>query len=834
MKGTVLQSIEELASCLVFFFRETKRKRQIRADILLLDWGIGFITVISIFSELTNLTGHILQAIIGIATLIDGMLFTISMFPEIFAMCFKVKKGGTLVEIEEGLILYAILKSSILCPLLFMQNISLDQQLIVYIKLLSSFHLVLVTKPINSIELIIEIFKGKVKHLIPLVVSLLIIVCVYLARIHFCLGIERNEDLKVKYLIALSVSLLVIFGNMSWVKFVEGIQSKKDESNDSKEWLKNLNHLHLPVIALKQDYSILYSNRTAKDYFSPLNEKRIKTFCSQLVDIESLDETRHKLSLADHLEHLFTTLSDISSYTASSTGSRQYLFSKKRYIVQKTDPLNFSITDKPIEETIFQIDIFEVGRKEQAEEYLILLINDNISTKDSKELQNLNRSAIEFVVNEVMRQTIDIDKILGVNEDLDCKLLLTSLKRINNSIAVLMDLSKPEGETICREVKVELFLEEIKELFEPIVKYFGGRFVCTYTSKLTSWNIDYNKVKGLLVNLLNIGLLHVMNSNADKDITISIQVIDKKLSVNIAYQKATLPSDIALQEKSLQSLCDDILFRMNGAIKHAQTRIDNMKIILELPLLNVTQPPRLSSIEESHDLSSIAEVSENSGYSARGDLSFGKKGRFTITSKKSIRDSENDLHINVASKFLCESQSPLVQPIETEGCAEIPSEFPEGITNLALLDNYIKIYQRPFNKCEESKVWDVLKKTAGVIIAENVIAEQLSLTLEKQGLHEIIILKEEKFKIKKNIKIVLIYIEICKIPLKEIMIKIVNIIQIHVGTTMIIEIRCGECKGCNTMNKEFITRNIAQVTYYNIESVPLLPTLLANPFFHNC
>eukprot|EP00826_Nyctotherus_ovalis_P004355 TRINITY_DN10939_c0_g1_i2.p1 TRINITY_DN10939_c0_g1~~TRINITY_DN10939_c0_g1_i2.p1 ORF type:complete len:309 (-),score=70.44 TRINITY_DN10939_c0_g1_i2:16-942(-) len=287
-------------------------------------------------------------------------------------MCFKIKRNtSSLAKTEEGLMLYVILKSSIFSPIIFFQPISVDQQLIVYIKLLSSFHLVLVMKPLNLIESMAEIFKGKLKYLAPLLVSFAIVVCTYLTRLHFFSQNTANEDLKVKYMIILSISLLVIFGSLSWMKSIEGIQPKKEE--DPKDWLKNLNHYRLPVIALKHDYSILYANRTAKDYFAPLDKERVKTFCHQLVEFEHLDESKQKLSLANNLDYLFTLLSDISSYTASDSGSRQYVSSKKRYIMSKANP--FTLAGKSAEETLFQIDIFEAERKEHTEEYLILTLS---------------------------------------------------------------------------------------------------------------------------------------------------------------------------------------------------------------------------------------------------------------------------------------------------------------------------------------------------------------------------------------------------------------------------------------------------------------------------
>eukprot|EP00826_Nyctotherus_ovalis_P004356 TRINITY_DN10939_c0_g1_i4.p1 TRINITY_DN10939_c0_g1~~TRINITY_DN10939_c0_g1_i4.p1 ORF type:complete len:423 (-),score=113.25 TRINITY_DN10939_c0_g1_i4:53-1321(-) len=408
-------------------------------------------------------------------------------------MCFKIKRNtSSLAKTEEGLMLYVILKSSIFSPIIFFQPISVDQQLIVYIKLLSSFHLVLVMKPLNLIESMAEIFKGKLKYLAPLLVSFAIVVCTYLTRLHFFSQNTANEDLKVKYMIILSISLLVIFGSLSWMKSIEGIQPKKEE--DPKDWLKNLNHYRLPVIALKHDYSILYANRTAKDYFAPLDKERVKTFCHQLVEFEHLDESKQKLSLANNLDYLFTLLSDISSYTASDSGSRQYVSSKKRYIMSKANP--FTLAGKSAEETLFQIDIFEAERKEHTEEYLILIVSENVDAKDYKEQQSLSRlaeSKVEFMAGEVARQAEEIGKILeGENPgEGDSKLVATSLKRLCCSVAVCVDLVKPEGDTVYRDVKAEHFLEEIKELFEPSIRYMGGRLLCTYLSRTSSWNIDY-------------------------------------------------------------------------------------------------------------------------------------------------------------------------------------------------------------------------------------------------------------------------------------------------------------------------------------------------------
>ena len=340
MNKLLLRKVGAMLSCLVLFFRSSKRKQQIICDVLLLDWGISFIEFISVFGEFKSLFAHIIQATIMLIISIDMILFLISIFPEIFGIYFRLRRGDLIIPlpaIEESLLLYVTIKSSIVTPILFTYANSLDQQLLSYIKLLSSFHLILVMQPSNSLESMIDSLKGKFVYIIPLSISLIVIICIHLIEINFVTNFKEisYKDLKIKYLELVSVSLLLIFGSLSWMKIIEAYDTKKN-FDSSKNWLHNLNHFHLSVIGIRQDFSIMYANKTAKDYFAPLTKEHFKNFCNQLTETDVNDELQQKVTLTNHLEYLFTLLESISNSKITDKPERQHickLIIKVSYIV---------------------------------------------------------------------------------------------------------------------------------------------------------------------------------------------------------------------------------------------------------------------------------------------------------------------------------------------------------------------------------------------------------------------------------------------------------------------------------------------------------------------
>ena len=400
------------------------------------------------------------------------------------------------------------------------------------------------------------------------------------------------------------------------------------------------------------------------------------------------------------------------------------------------------------------------------DDYLVIIINENVNANDYKDLMKVNKRLqyiADHIIDDMRYYSLEFTKI---SEDKEIQgdntnLFTSNMNRMKISLDAWDELLNPSEVIIQeKESKADNLFGELKQLFEPPINYLGGKLVCSYENKLPSWNINYSKFKGVLVYSLNIGLMHLSCNTKEKNVDLLLQVFDKKFIVTITYKNSALPDNLKKFEKTSMFACNEMLPFLNGIIKYVQCKDDYSKLILEISLIPMNPTAKFSSIEESQDLGSIVDINENNGFSSRGDLSFGKRRRFTITSKKSLKSFGRDLPRHSVFKASNEQSFGNIAPIEIDAGVDIPEEFPEGSLKITLNENLHNSQYDFLDKIEENKLKISLKSVTAIFVGKTELTKKLNVSLKGEGLEDSIIIKCENptVKIREESKLIVLYV----------------------------------------------------------------------------
>jgi len=862
----MLEKIEKSIGCLMLLFKSSQKERRFVCSLFSLHWILELIQFISICSDLMNFWGYITQILLLLGILCDLTMLAMYWMPEIFKY-FRVTKDEmqfSIIKIEETLITYIVYKQAIVDPILVMQIKTVDQLLIIFVSIMSALNITLARRAVNGNADFTTIIKERIKLIMPLFISviLIIIYCTSLSSKYFL----NTPQPKVVYLAIISMFLACILTNRGWIHITRNIQRTIEES--VKNIWSHWDNFHLPVLVIKQNFEINYSNKAAKAFFAPLSKDKIKLFANQLIDAELTltGDTNKNNTLSAHLNYLFTLLE--GNLLDTDNSNQKHISSVKEYVMGQDTLLNpfRPLLTRKAGDTRFQVEIFEVEKLSQTQDCLLLVINENVSAKDYREVKAAKQKneiitvhMLNSLANHVSNLIEDLNKseenIQSYNKGSFGEIkptsntdsIISSIKRLNATINSWQEIVRiQEGAFLsANEVNPDEFCRELHNIFDQAAKSKYANFICSYSGKQNSWCINYRKLKGLVVNLLNIGMLHLEqhDTSSAKELRLLMESDNKKISLFVSYPAAPILETVLEQERLLFFAFQELANKLNATFtrpsfeteeKYSKDHTTCIQVEINIGSLNTNRG--IAANTGSQEFASLAELGEHeeSKISESKIDQMNRKPLLASTSKGSIKSSKRENQKRVPSKLIGETSFgciPLISASKSDIFSDIPDEFPEGsekikIENAMISKLHCNIFERNY-----SLRAGIIKTVMGIIVSNNErIGTILNGLMLNEGIKEILWLKNYNedttvLKIPSSMHIVLILIDVCHSSSEEVR----NLIydkRFSNRDKLAIGVRCNSCKTCQIIRDENTMSELTKYIFDDIAQIPTLPELL--------
>ncbi len=915
MKADLIHKGRGLFACLTLFFCSNQRERRLVCNGLCVHWIIELIECLNVYSSFTSLWGRTVRAFFVLAVCTDMALFTINLYPGIFGN-FRASKSDlvvTLPRICDFLVTFSVAKVCAFTYAMLFQSFRTEQMLSVFLTLLSIVNLCLVFGHVSSVGPIKDIVWERRRLLIPMLAAFPL-----LLFSHWVNGASESES-RGRGLNILGVSVLVIFSNLSWLQATRKA-AKKSEKSDADQWA-HWNNFHLPVMAFKQDYSVQYANKAAKEFLSPLTKEHLSDFCDRLIETNSSGSVNG--ALASHIDWLFTLLADLSSGPRSGASAGQTISSVKEYRLGSegsANPFRPLLSRRNLSDTLYQAGIFEVDNYSRAKECLLLVINEGVSAADYRELK-LAKQRVETLscnmITALFTQTTELfstmeggagagasssgsqtqqtrllpprgDRIRRMSmqsRGANCRVssrgeidaggnwhvgdMLNCVQRLGATILSWQEIVKMQEGTFVshgKELRLGELVQELDALYGPATKKRGGSLVCSCLPAdraNSAVNADYAKVKGMLVNALNLSLVHLQSSTRSKEVKLAVQAEDRKVTITITYPILSLLVDSTDDEKFFCFVCQEIctrlgaVFRRNISMPVGEAGKDlerDCVIVCEISSFGV---PRIISLGARGQSSIMDDIPDSAGFGEIGEhdevarkefiMTPSKRSLFLSTSKKNIKvQQESKEQLQPAQRRANSRLFPEASfgniPNLTNERSELNTEIPDELGDSKAAPEYVITQYTYLRKPRGLKNLN-LKSVLGIIVASSEITvSHIAEQLRKEGVKSIVVAKQPSMILDKTValpnkepcKEAAVYVDICGSSagnIKDMMCFLQTTIvdeTKYVERIFAIGVRCGQCPSCARAREELLLQQSLQIIYSGLSYVPMLSTTVHN------